>query len=431
MASSGEDSWSCDVSISAKYDHVEQTASDLKLKKEQKRRPKPKDGTMLLCVVCGDRALGYNFDVVSCESCKAFFRRNALKAKSFTCSFDGNCKLDSHTRKFCSGCRLKKCLSSGMKKDWILSDEELSKRRERRKYRSLSEQDVYPQVVTCSQTSSNEVTTNYHSDDHSSPSSSNLSSSSPKLVFAKTEQPDEQYPCPMSDEMRANIENMTEVYSTIFDAPYTNTQVSKLTTEDKTTTELFNLTDIFIRRLIRWSKLLPEFKVLSQEDQISLLKGGIMEIFVLRSAMGFDDNKQQWKYKTADGQKNSLDPDVIKKSISKDMYLKHMHFVKCLREMTRSDRVIMVLLFIIELFSPDRHGLVNKLTVSQGQEKYSMWLKAYLESVNSVFEAHQLYPKLLLMLRDVRSLGEESAMIASKLDIGKLDPLLREVFSMS
>ena len=31
------------------------------------------------CGVCGDRALGYNFDAISCESCKAFFRRNAPK----------------------------------------------------------------------------------------------------------------------------------------------------------------------------------------------------------------------------------------------------------------------------------------------------------------------------------------------------------------
>jgi len=38
-----------------------------------------------ICGVCGDRALGYNFDAISCESCKAFFRRNAFKG--VVCSF--------------------------------------------------------------------------------------------------------------------------------------------------------------------------------------------------------------------------------------------------------------------------------------------------------------------------------------------------------
>lgn len=38
-------------------------------------------GLNKICGVCGDRALGYNFNAVSCESCKAFFRRNALKNK--------------------------------------------------------------------------------------------------------------------------------------------------------------------------------------------------------------------------------------------------------------------------------------------------------------------------------------------------------------
>ncbi len=33
----------------------------------------------LICVVCGSSANGYNFGAIACESCKAFFRRNALK----------------------------------------------------------------------------------------------------------------------------------------------------------------------------------------------------------------------------------------------------------------------------------------------------------------------------------------------------------------
>lgn len=33
----------------------------------------------LKCRVCGGQAHGYNFDQISCESCKAFFRRNAYR----------------------------------------------------------------------------------------------------------------------------------------------------------------------------------------------------------------------------------------------------------------------------------------------------------------------------------------------------------------
>jgi len=34
----------------------------------------------LTCCICEGLAHGYNFDAITCESCKAFFRRNALKA---------------------------------------------------------------------------------------------------------------------------------------------------------------------------------------------------------------------------------------------------------------------------------------------------------------------------------------------------------------
>lgn len=35
----------------------------------------------LICSICQGPAHGYNFDAITCESCKAFFRRNALKSE--------------------------------------------------------------------------------------------------------------------------------------------------------------------------------------------------------------------------------------------------------------------------------------------------------------------------------------------------------------
>ncbi|XP_073816276.1 nuclear hormone receptor HR96 [Musca autumnalis] len=77
-----------------------------------------------VCAVCGDKALGYNFGAVTCESCKAFFRRNALAKKQFTCPFSQNCEINVVTRRFCQKCRLKKCLDIGMKSENIMSEED-------------------------------------------------------------------------------------------------------------------------------------------------------------------------------------------------------------------------------------------------------------------------------------------------------------------
>ncbi|CAG2179377.1 unnamed protein product, partial [Oppiella nova] len=72
--------------------------------------------TNKICLVCGDKAIGTNFNVITCESCKVLFRRNALHYDKFKCQFGDNCKIDVLRRRFCKKCRLKKCFEVGMKK---------------------------------------------------------------------------------------------------------------------------------------------------------------------------------------------------------------------------------------------------------------------------------------------------------------------------
>ncbi|XP_053681744.1 nuclear hormone receptor HR96 [Sabethes cyaneus] len=86
-------------------------------------------GASKVCSVCGDKALGYNFNAMTCESCKAFFRRNALSTKSFTCPFSESCEITVVTRRFCQKCRLDKCFQIGMKKEYIMSEEDKALKR--------------------------------------------------------------------------------------------------------------------------------------------------------------------------------------------------------------------------------------------------------------------------------------------------------------
>ncbi|UXI18636.1 hypothetical protein NH340_JMT04579 [Sarcoptes scabiei] len=93
-----------------------------------------------ICGVCGDKALGYNFNALTCESCKAFFRRNALRNKRFICISGTKCNLNPKTRKYCRKCRLDRCFEIGMKKEWILTEEE--KFLKRRKHRCIETKDA-------------------------------------------------------------------------------------------------------------------------------------------------------------------------------------------------------------------------------------------------------------------------------------------------
>ncbi|CAG2100008.1 unnamed protein product [Medioppia subpectinata] len=68
------------------------------------------------CVICGDQSKGRNFGVISCESCKVFFRRNGKQNTIPVCGFYGNCIIDVKSRKRCTNCRMKKCIQLGMKR---------------------------------------------------------------------------------------------------------------------------------------------------------------------------------------------------------------------------------------------------------------------------------------------------------------------------
>ncbi|CAJ0590675.1 unnamed protein product [Cylicocyclus nassatus] len=97
------------------------------------------------CKVCGDRANGYNFGVLTCESCKAFFRRNAVREEEIRCPFSNNCGITSASRRFCQACRLRKCFAVGMNRTW-LQDQRPRTHSKRRRTRDNEEENSDEEV---------------------------------------------------------------------------------------------------------------------------------------------------------------------------------------------------------------------------------------------------------------------------------------------
>jgi hypothetical protein len=77
--------------------------------------PDTKEGIEELCPVCGDKVSGYHYGLLTCESCKGFFKRTVQNKKVYTCVADRNCHIDKTQRKRCPYCRFQKCLEVGMK----------------------------------------------------------------------------------------------------------------------------------------------------------------------------------------------------------------------------------------------------------------------------------------------------------------------------
>jgi len=81
----------------------------------QSDQPDTKDGMEELCPVCGDKVSGYHYGLLTCESCKGFFKRTVQNKKVYTCVADRSCVIDKTQRKRCPYCRFQKCLDVGMK----------------------------------------------------------------------------------------------------------------------------------------------------------------------------------------------------------------------------------------------------------------------------------------------------------------------------
>lgn len=77
--------------------------------------PDTKDCIEELCPVCGDKVSGYHYGLLTCESCKGFFKRTVQNKKVYTCVAERSCHIDKTQRKRCPFCRFQKCLEVGMK----------------------------------------------------------------------------------------------------------------------------------------------------------------------------------------------------------------------------------------------------------------------------------------------------------------------------
>ncbi|XP_061179873.1 nuclear receptor ROR-beta-like [Saccostrea echinata] len=92
-----------------------------KRKKREKYIPDAVPLELPPCKICGKKASGNHYGVISCEACKGFFRRFLQRKNPYKCNKGGKCLENSTCKKniLCSACRMQKCLDCGMCREGI------------------------------------------------------------------------------------------------------------------------------------------------------------------------------------------------------------------------------------------------------------------------------------------------------------------------
>ncbi|XP_053311180.1 nuclear receptor subfamily 1 group I member 2 [Spea bombifrons] len=353
------------------------------------------DGEPKICRACGDRATGYHFNAMTCEGCKGFFRRAMKRDLRLSCPFQNSCIINKNNRRHCQACRLKKCLDIGMKKEMIMSDEAVQRRRAL--IRRKQGQSLAPPAMSATCLSTEQL---------------NLVA---QLMDAHARTFDFEFKYFRDFRpIRRTWDSGDKVCSTSAKAFVMLPHLSDLVT-------------YMIKGVIDFAKIIPYFRNLNIEDQIALLKGSAFELCIIRFNIVFNYESQTWECGDI-----TYNIDDIEMAGFRHLFLEPLIRFHCMLKRLCLHTEEYVLMQAVSLFSPDRPGIQDRRAVDELQELLALTLMVYIDAQRPPAPGNRmLFAKIMECLTELRSVNSEhSKQLLQILDIQEDGtPLMREVFS--
>uniref|UniRef100_A0A8D2C6C0 Nuclear receptor subfamily 1 group I member 2 n=1 Tax=Sus scrofa TaxID=9823 RepID=A0A8D2C6C0_PIG len=410
-----------------------------------------------ICRVCGDKATGYHFNVMTCEGCKGFFRAIKRNARPRCLFRKGACEITRKTRRQCQACRLRKCLESGMRKEseqhttWtgvgpraavlvIMSDAAVEQRRaliRRKKREQIGAQPPGAKGLTEEQRTMISELMNAQMKTFDTTFTHFKNFRLPEVLSSSLEIP-ECLQTPSSREEAAKWSKLREDLCSVKLSLQLRGEDGSVWNykppADNSGKEIFSLlphiadmSTYMFKGIINFAKVISYFRDLPIEDQISLLKGATFELCQLRFNTVFNAETGTWECGRLS---YSLeDPSGGFQQLLLQPMLKFHYMLKKL-QLHKEEYVLMQ---AISLFSPDRPGVVQRQVVDQLQERFAITLKAYIEC-NRPQPAHRfLFLKIMAMLTELRSINAQHTQRLLRIqDIHPFaTPLMQELFSIT
>ncbi|CAL8069819.1 unnamed protein product [Calicophoron daubneyi] len=343
--------------------------------------------TFTPCKVCGDKASGYHYGVISCEGCKGFFRRSIQKQIEYKCLRDGKCLVIRLNRNRCQYCRFRKCLSVGMSKDSVRYGR--MPRRTRSSESTPCPPDLANPVIRGPNTTLGPEAGGSASAFLPAPQSSALAAHNSSFagrpgICSR----------PASDQLGLYelIVTVNQAYQSF--SPYTEEKIKQmrcrpisLSTPNRNFwpekvdehrlrmhEELSQLLAPCIQQVVEFAKRLPDFGHLGQPDQLVLIKAAFFEVWMVQAARMV--SMQDRTLTLADGKqisKQELD-FVYSPSVVCMMFT----FSESFNALMLNDTEIALCCAAV-LTKPDRYGLTEPNKVAVMQDRHIAALKMQLE----------------------------------------------------
>ncbi|XP_021119872.1 oxysterols receptor LXR-alpha isoform X2 [Heterocephalus glaber] len=333
---------------------------------KRKKGPAPKMLGNELCSVCGDKASGFHYNVLSCEGCKGFFRRSVIKGAHYVCHSGGHCPMDTYMRRKCQECRLRKCRQAGMREECVLSEEQIRLKKLKRQEEEQAQATSVP-----------------------------TRPAPPHQVLPQ-----------LSPEQLGMIEKLVAAQQ----------QCNKRSFSDQ----------LRVTEIVDFAKQLPGFLQLSREDQIALLKTSTIEVMLLETSRRYNPGSESitflknFSYNREDFAKAGLQVEFINPIFE---------FSRAMNELQLNDAEF-ALLIAISIFSADRPNVQDQLQVERLQHTYVEALHAYvsIHHPHDRLMFPRMLMKLV-SLRTLSSVHSEQV-FALRLQDKKLPPLLSEIWDV-
>ncbi|XP_019128975.1 oxysterols receptor LXR-alpha [Larimichthys crocea] len=363
---------------------------------KRKKGPAPKMLGNEVCSVCGDKASGFHYNVLSCEGCKGFFRRSVIKSAQYSCKNNGRCEMDMYMRRKCQQCRLRKCREAGMLEQCVLSEEQIRLKKMKKQHEEETAR------------------------------TSTVVTPTPLQETAALD--------PQQQEMIEKLVAMQKQCNkrSFLDRPKVTPwpQSQDLQNREVRQQRFAHFTELAImsvQEIVDFAKQLPGFLELTREDQIALLKTSTIEIMLLETSRRYNPAidsitfLKDFSYNKEDFAKAGLQFEFINPIFEFSKGMNDLHL----------DEAEYALLIAINIFSADRPNVQDHDLVERLQQPYVDALRSYIMIKRP--NDHLMFPRMLMKLVSLRTLSSvhSEQVFALRLQDKKLPPLLSEIWDVN